>query len=231
MQSRYRRRYGSAPRRSAPAPPAPAAPAAPADPAAPQQPASPTALPSDATYQARVGHIQTSLGNTQADLAADENRLRVRFGIDDASDPFSRARQLEEQYSNQRRGTLNSMAAAGQLYSGALQNAQNYNRRNFEVSQHAMRQEYDDLMADLIRRRRDAALSAQGAIGEEDAALLDRQLAQRPEDPGPPAAPESGGGGGGSAGVSWAVWQRWTPEQRARYRDRHRNEWDRYRPR
>jgi hypothetical protein len=59
------------------------------------------------------------------------NPLNVTVGGVDTSNPYSRAALLQRSYDNTKRGNTTSLAARGQLYSGALQNAQNTAFTNF----------------------------------------------------------------------------------------------------
>jgi hypothetical protein len=45
------------------------------------------------------------------------------------------------------------------------------------------------------------------------------------------AAQQASTGGTTGPAVTWAVWNRWSEAERNRYRDRHRDQWDLYRPR
>lgn len=54
-------------------------------------------------------------------------------GARDYSNPYSRAALLQESYNRSRRGTTNSYAAAGQLYSGAYGRMQDENARNYLI--------------------------------------------------------------------------------------------------
>lgn len=110
---------------------APAAAAAPA-------PAAPYTPPVDPQFGADVNTANLNLGTTLQQNQAARGQLGTVFGlgvdasgntIDDHSNPFSRAAALQTSYDNSVRGTQNSYAARGQLYSGAVQEAQNWNAR------------------------------------------------------------------------------------------------------
>lgn len=114
-----------------PAKPAPAqAPApAPAAPAANKQPVDPT-------YNADIGGLDQGLWNTHVDLNASRTNTLLDYGYNetapgqitvDPNNPYSRAALLAKSYREAKAGTTNSMASQGQLYSGALRNAQDVN--------------------------------------------------------------------------------------------------------
>ena len=208
------------------------APAGPSSPSAPGAaggtPPAPGGTPSpyDSSYDATVNAINTGLGNTLADLTYDETRLKQDYGFDDPSNPYNRAAMLRRAFEQQQRGTQNSYAARGQLYSGAIVNAQNENQFGYNRDFDSLSRAYKDALNAIERRRLGAGTDAAAGTADAAAAAADRASRERPEDPGAPEQPQSTG-----PGVSWAVWGRWTPEQRRRYRARHRSNWDAYRPR
>jgi hypothetical protein len=190
--------------------------------AGPGAPGAPS--PFDPQYDASVAGLGVRRDDALADIAYDEGELKQEFGFDDPSNPFSRARLLQRSYDEQKNRTTNSYASMGQLYSGAVQNARSSDTHNYDVAHDSLRRDYDRALEAFRRGKRDANRGYDegvvGAAGER----LDRQLGQPVEDPG--GAPQQQSGG-----VSWATWNRWTPAQRARYRDRHRNQWSQFRPR
>lgn len=88
-----------------------------------------------------TGQLTTGFGNLDNPTA------------DLASNPYSRAALLQQSYNNQRRGTTNSYASAGQLYSGALQNAQEENLRGYGQGLDALKKERQGLLDELLRDR------------------------------------------------------------------------------
>lgn len=146
MQARYRQRYGNSflmetqpagdPKASLPgAKPPPAAP------------------PIDPIYDAQVGTANRRRDDALAFLDQDERTAIRTFGLDDTSDPFSRARMLQRSYEQRRLGNTNSMAARGQLYSGALQNQQNETEFQRLRGVDSLRKEQDDILARIRQRR------------------------------------------------------------------------------
>ncbi len=112
-------------------------------PAAPAAPAAPTYsisnLPPDASYEQVIPHLQQQRANNLAAVAAERVRGLSDFGFIegpsgtltfDPNNPFSKAAVLKKAYDTNRRSTGNSMAAQGQLYSGARQNALDLVSRN-----------------------------------------------------------------------------------------------------
>ena len=171
--------YGSAPKPATPASP-------PSGSSAPPLPGSAEAAgPWNLRYEGTVGQINTSLLNTETDINAAEARTRRDFGFDDLTNPYSRARLLEDTYQQNKRSSAISMGR--HLYSGSFQNAQDATLQNFQQGQHQLRTEYDDTISDLIRRRVAAKNEAAAGIGSAEAQRLEDALNQEPSDPGAPA--------------------------------------------
>jgi hypothetical protein len=76
-------------------------------------------------------------GNAEA--AYQHANISNEYGIGDSSNPFSKAAMLQESYNRSKLGTTNSLAAQGQLYSGAMINAQNENASVFDSERCAQR--------------------------------------------------------------------------------------------
>lgn len=151
-------------------------------PPAPAAPASPATPPVDPVAEQRRILIQQGLERTEGDITAQEGDTRRQFGLDDTSDPFSRAALLKQSYDNRVRGSTNSYASSGQLYSGALQNAQNTNALNYTQGTDSLRKQQDQIIADLERRRAAARESAAMGNLDQDQANVNYGL-NNPPDP------------------------------------------------
>lgn len=95
-----------------------------------------TPAPYDPTVDqaALVGGRNVAIANGNA--AYDTGNLSFDYGYNpdgsvNTANPYSRAALFQLAYTNSKRGTLNSMAAQGQLYSGAYGTAQNLNDYNY----------------------------------------------------------------------------------------------------
>lgn len=102
--------------------------AAPAPAAAPQ--------PYDPGYEAYklTAGRNVTLGNNEATWQTQNLGYDSGFNADgtlNTSNPYSQAQLLQDNYKRSQLGTTNSMAAQGQLYSGANLNAQATNDRNY----------------------------------------------------------------------------------------------------
>lgn len=134
--------------------------------------AAPPVQPLDPIAEARKAANQRTYGDVSANINNDEGRIKQQYGFDDTSDPFSRLAVLRQSYQNRQRGTENSMAARGQLYSGANLNQQAIDTRAYDESYHGLRGGYGDALS-AVARKRQAARSAldQGTIDAEADAL------------------------------------------------------------
>jgi len=137
----------------------------------------------DPDYQATVARLTKDFDDTDLALVGEETNQKKAFGYDDSSDPYSRAAQLRERLIINRRASGNSMAAAGQLYSGAYQNADNDVQEDYNRTDDATRKEYQAVLADIARRRRDAKAALGDALDTAGGNTITRLLAERP-DPG-----------------------------------------------
>ena len=102
-------------------------------PLGPQAVTAPSVVPPDANYEAAIASSQQSHDITAGDLTRQRAQGLLDYGYTqdatgaltfDATNPFSQAAMLKRNYDQAQRGNTNSYAARGQLYSGALQNAQ-----------------------------------------------------------------------------------------------------------
>jgi hypothetical protein len=116
-------------------------PQAAASPAAPAAPKFDAYL--DPGYAASAGAYTTQGEHAQAQHDYQTHRGAQSYGYDaqgnlisGGSDwnPYNEAQILQRNYDNTVRGTTNSYAAQGQLYSGAINNAQNTNTWNYGVA-------------------------------------------------------------------------------------------------
>jgi hypothetical protein len=175
------------------APSVPLMAAAPAPGATPDP--APVAMPVDPNFGANVNAAQRNLDTTLQEDAAQRAQLGGTYGfgldasgnvVDDHSNPYSRAAALQTAYDNSVRGTNNSMAARGQLYSGALQNAQNWNAHQNLASRDALIRAFRNAAGSLDERdtrAKNAYLDAQGAA---QAAAIQWAIEHPPPPPPPP---------------------------------------------
>jgi hypothetical protein len=153
----------------------------------------PYATPWSATYQTDLSEAERELQFAQQNAAYDRTRTEREYGFNDTSDPFSRANQLQHDYENAQRGTRNNYAASGQLYAGSLNNANDIDRRGFDVAQHGLRQEYEDRLREITLGETTAARGYESAVAYASAGNIDAAMAT-PVEPSEAAPPGEGGG-------------------------------------
>jgi hypothetical protein len=119
-------------------------------------PVGPSVLPPDPTYLATVAGNQSSHDITAADLARDRKNAFLSYGYTqdaagnlafDPTNPFSQAALLKRSYDQAQRGNTNSYAARGQLYSGALQNAQDESGFQYQAGSDKLTKALTDFLA------------------------------------------------------------------------------------
>jgi hypothetical protein len=166
----------NAPANSVPAISAAPAPAAPPPPTAEQKQAAATSfLTPHAT--ALKGFNTSARDNIFADLTKSAGYAQADYGYTgqdtngdgipdsgfnvDPNNPFSRAALLQKRYTEAKQGTTNSMAAQGQLYSGALQTAQDENSFQNQAGIDENQKAFNRYLDSLISGRRDASLATE----------------------------------------------------------------------
>jgi hypothetical protein len=130
-----------------------------------------------AAYQ--TGKIRQRYGVDDASNPYSESaNLKYEYGIGDTSNPYSRAKMLQKSYEESKMGNMNSFAAQGQLYSGAYQktqadrdvqrgNDETVMQRGFSQGTDAINRAFADAMHGVQYGRAQSAAS--NAIGVDDA--------------------------------------------------------------
>lgn len=125
----------------------------------------------DEAYKRTVASANTNLQNTLSGLSSQRRELGINYGLGQyggsvASNPYSRAALLQKSYDQNQRRTQNAMAASGQLYSGATQNARNFNTGAYSQGRDSLQKDFDARMGQTIlgeQSARDGFVSAQEA--------------------------------------------------------------------
>jgi hypothetical protein len=104
-----------------------------------------------------AGYAQADYGYTGQDTNGD-GIPDTGFNVD-PNNPFSRAALLQKRYMEAKQGTTNSMAAQGQLYSGALQTAQDENAFQNNAAVDENQKAFNRYLDSLVAGRRDAGLA------------------------------------------------------------------------
>lgn len=136
-------------------------------------PSAATPRPWDAAYLSSENTANTKYNNSILGLDAKKLGVEQDYGLDAGfndykANPYSRAALLEQTYQRANRAAGNSLAAAGQLYSGASQNAETYNREHNGQERNALESLYRQSLQQNSDERT-AALNEREA--EKNAAL------------------------------------------------------------
>lgn len=159
-----------------------------------QQNAPPTPLPWDAQYETSVGAAGNSRDQALAGLTNQRLGIQQSYGIDQgyndvASNPYSKAALLQASYRQNQNQTLNSYAARGQLYSGALEAGQSFNQNNYLHSNNDLALAYQAALQGVSDKELGANNDYEAALQAAEAKRLDDALSQAPDPSEAPPAP------------------------------------------
>lgn len=111
----------------------------------------------DEQYFSEINSADRRLGEDLSYIAGRRQRTASDFGIDDPTNPGSRAAGLKRAFLASRQRTGGTLAQEpGQLYSGAFSNAMQHERLNEELAYNDLRQQYADALAGLTEDERQA---------------------------------------------------------------------------
>jgi hypothetical protein len=152
-------------------------------------------------YNDEAGALKR-LANTQTGLDTNWLLQEQRYGTqgpwaDAKTNPYSEAALLQRSYENGQRGSKNSYAAQGHLYSGALVNARNSNTHAFDLGRNQLEGDRALAFAKYQSERTGAEDDYRNAVSEAGWNRVNAGVEQEPE---PEAAPAGGGGGGKKKG-------------------------------
>ena len=142
-------------------------------PSTPGQPAGPPLDPQWIQQQA-AAQRGLDLGSAWDTYAT--GQLEQQYGFNNSSDPYSVAMRLQDAYQSQQRGTTNSLAAQGQLYSGALQNQRNADAKGYAQSYHDAYQQYQGAKDQITRGAIDRVSNTVGNVSQDQINMILRQL-------------------------------------------------------
>jgi len=161
-------------------------------------------LPPDASYDAQIAQLQRQRDEGLAAIAGERARGLSDYGFTEgpngtlAMDPnnaFSKAAVMKHTFDTNRRSTGQSMAAGGQLYAGAYQNAQDLVNRNELQSQDSLRKALINYLAGNTGRRTQALTGYETAAQQAESDRIARFQSNplydpsASADPGVPASP------------------------------------------
>lgn len=158
------------------------------------------ALPVDPVYTNQLGINQQSHDKGIAALEGQKTSTLSDYGYSgqfdptthqlvagslrvDPNNPYSKAAQLQRSYDNAKRGTTNGLAARGQLYSGAMANAQNSNDRDLLQGRNTLEGSLGSILASLATQQGDLDT---GLLTNNNSALGD-SIGRASANPPPPA--------------------------------------------
>lgn len=147
---------------------------APAPPAAPQTPPKGQKPEFDQQYFDRIDRIDRGERSALDDLDASEQRIKFDFGLEDPTNPFSRANAMKLAFLRRARGTSAGLASRGQLYSGAHERGMARVRRDEEEARASLRRSYEDALGDISKRRGQVKFDTEDAKAEAFDAWLRR---------------------------------------------------------
>lgn len=117
----------------------------------------PSSPPVDPALEAQRNAANLNIATGDAWDTFETGRLQADYGnVNDPLaelNPYTRAGMLAESYRRSQKGATNSLAAQGQLYSGALQGAKDENERNFNLSRYQTGRSYDDSLAQILKNK------------------------------------------------------------------------------
>jgi hypothetical protein len=195
--------------------------------APPPTPFTPPSLPVDPLYTEQTGLNQQGLTDTLAGVTFGRTQIGQEYGYNpqgqfDPSNPYSRATLLQRTYQQSQRGTLNSMANRGQLYSGALQRgldegtfqygaAEDRLKRAAAAGYQGLTEREQRAYGDFTRGNIDASSDRLGRLDPNDTV---------PQ--GPYAGPNRTQSGGPGVKPDWMTDAQWAAANRGRARQRRR---------
>lgn len=163
----------------------PAAPAVPAAPAPPRPTFNPGVLPPDATYDQTLAGLSRQRDVTLAGLATQKQQGLLNYGYTqdqsgglafDPTNPYSQAAILKRNYDQSRASSGISLAARGQLYSGAYQNAQDYANRQELQSSDALQKQLMAFLSQNTQAGAQAGVAYEQGVGQAGGDRISRAL-------------------------------------------------------
>lgn len=156
-----------------------------APPAAPK-PAKPVgrAAQPDSLYHGAVDLANRVQSQRLGALDTEERSVRHEFGIDDPTNPFSRAEGLKRAFLARQKAASVSLASEGHLYSGAHERALARTRREEEEARANLRGAYEQAIGQIGATKAGVKFDTE----EQKTQAFEDWLARAPEEEPPPAA-------------------------------------------
>jgi hypothetical protein len=137
-------------------------------------------LPWNASTETQIGFANRNYNDEMAQLGQQDFAVRSDFGFDQefANNPLTRANLLKKSYDQARTGAVNSMAARGQLYSGATSNQLSYADSDYNETRDREMKEYQGLRNEISQSKLGAARTRDESIAAAHAEALEAALGQ-----------------------------------------------------
>jgi hypothetical protein len=141
------------------------------------------APPPDWQQIAAESAAQRSVGYADAQATYDRGRIQRDFGYGangqiDPSNPYSKAALLQKNFQEHTLGNTTSYAGQGQLYSGALQNAQNATTSGYLADSNSLHNQYSDALNQTSLNQLGAYSNAGSAVSQDKITAILRALRQ-----------------------------------------------------
>lgn len=143
----------------------------------------PTVAPlDDAGYNSAINMANRTYADEELGLNQKEYGVKEQYGFDPqfANNPYTRANMLKRAADQRFRGTLNSSAGAGQLYSGATSRAQLSNDFQTGAETDEARRSYTSALQEIEASRLSSARDRDSGYDRAYLDMIDRAAANAP---------------------------------------------------
>lgn len=150
-------------------------------------------IPWNRAYEQAVGDARKGFADTKAGLRQRRFSTLQSYGLNKgfnnaATNPYSRAAQLQKSYQQAQNANTNTAAASGQLYAGSYQNARNASLSDYNQRYDALAKEQWAELADIKSERLGARQELTGTITD---ARFQAALDATEQDPEAQASPRN----------------------------------------
>lgn len=149
-------------------------------------------LPFDAQYDTTVSGLARNRDVALQNNAYQRQQTQSMYGFDNPlANPYSKAALLQRSFDQFNRGTVNSAAASGQLYSGSTQSALDTGLYNFGQDWNAAQSDYQNELRALTDKDVAAQNEYQEGVQAAEAKRLASALEQEIDPDAAPDTPDS----------------------------------------
>jgi hypothetical protein len=148
----------------------------------------------DALYYDKVDLAGRQQESRLGQLEGQEQAIKHDFGIEDPTNPFSRAEGLKRMFLQRFRGASAGIAAQGHLYSGQHERALARTRRDEEEARAGLRASFNSAIGQIGAAKAGVKFDTE----EDRARAFEDWLARAPESEAPAEAPAEAAGTGGA---------------------------------